>query len=77
MSWSEHFGLRVDVGRNGDASVTVRLAGEFDVTSVEFTRRAVERAEAETKQIVLDLSRLTFCDVSGAIAASLGRLLSV
>jgi anti-anti-sigma factor len=67
MSWSEHFGLRVEVGRNGDASLTVRLAGEFDVTSVEFTRCAVEQAEGETKQIVLDLSRLTFFDVSGAM----------
>jgi anti-anti-sigma factor len=66
-SWSEHFGLRVEVGRNGDASATVRLAGEFEVTSVEFTRCAVERAEDETKQIVLDLSRLTFFDVSGAM----------
>jgi anti-anti-sigma factor len=66
MVWSEHPRLRVDICRDGEASAAVRLAGDIDITSVEAARRAVAQAQAGTRRLALDLSRVTFCDVAGA-----------
>ncbi len=65
MPWSEDRGLRVNVIRDGDGSATVRLAGEIDVVSAEAARRAVAPLESPARQIILDLSRVTFCDMAG------------
>ena len=65
MPWSEDRGLRVNVIHGGDQSVTVRLAGEMDIVSAEVARRAVVPLELCARQIILDLSRVTFCDMAG------------
>lgn len=65
MASSEHLGLRVDVHRGEDASVTVSLAGEFDLASAELARNAVQQLGPGTKQIVLDLSGVTFFSAAG------------
>ena len=65
MPWSRDRVLRVNIVRDGTASATVRLAGEIDITSVEAARRAVMELAAGTRRIVLDLSRVTFCDMAG------------
>lgn len=66
MPWSGDSVLQVSTVRDGTASVTIWLAGELDITSVAAARRAVADAEAGALRIVLDLSRVTFCDVAGA-----------
>ena len=66
MVWSEHPGLRVDIHRDGEASAAVRLAGDIDITSVEAVSQAVTQLQAGIRRLVLDLSRVTFCDVAGA-----------
>jgi anti-anti-sigma factor len=65
MPWSQDLGLWANIIHDGNASATVRLAGEIDICSVDAARRAVFRVEACTRQIVLDLSRVTFCDMAG------------
>jgi anti-anti-sigma factor len=65
MVWSQDPVLRVDIVRDGTASATVRLAGEIDFTSVEAAHRALARLEPGTRRIVLDLSRVTYCDAAG------------
>jgi anti-anti-sigma factor len=66
VSWSEDLGLRVDVRPDANESVTVvRLAGEFDFESVEAARRAVQRAGSDARQVIVDLSRVTFFDAAG------------
>jgi anti-anti-sigma factor len=66
VSWSEDLGLRVDVRPDANESVTVvRLAGEFDFESVEVARRAVQRAGSDARQVIVDLSRVTFFDAAG------------
>ncbi len=65
MSWSQDPVLRVSVVRDGAASAIVRLAGEMDFTSVEAARRAVAELQAGTRRVVLDLSRVTYCDAAG------------
>jgi anti-anti-sigma factor len=65
MSWHEDFRLWVDASPNGDASATIRLAGELDITSTKAARRAVAELAPATPRIVVDLSRITFCDVAG------------
>lgn len=66
MAWSQDPVLRVNVVRDGPASATVRLAGDIDFISVETARGAVAELEGSTRRIVLDLSRVTFCDAAGA-----------
>ena len=65
MPWAQDLGLRISIVRDGTASATVRLAGEIDIITVEAARRAVAGLEAGTRRIVLDLSRVTFCDMAG------------
>lgn len=66
MPWSGGPSLRVNIVRGNDAGATVRLAGEIDITSVDAVRRAVAGMETGAPRIVLDLSRVTFCDAAGA-----------
>jgi anti-anti-sigma factor len=66
MSWSRDPVLRGNIARDGTASATIRLAGEIDITSVEAARRAVTELETGTRRVVvLDLSRVIFCDLAG------------
>ena len=65
MPWAQDLGLGVRIVRDGTASATVRLAGEMDIISVETARRAMAELEGGVRRIVLDLSRVTFCDVAG------------
>ncbi|HEY7259980.1 MAG TPA: anti-sigma factor antagonist [Trebonia sp.] len=58
--------LRLDIIRDDTAGATVQLAGEIDTTSVDAVRRAVADLVAGARRIVLDLSRVTFCDAAGA-----------
>ena len=44
---------------------TLRLSGEFDMSSVETFRLAVETSADPEREIVLDLADLTFLDSSG------------
>jgi anti-anti-sigma factor len=44
---------------------TLRLSGEFDLSSVEAFRLAVETSANPEREIVLDLTDLTFLDSSG------------
>jgi anti-sigma B factor antagonist len=48
-----------------DADGTLRLSGEFDMSSVETFRLAVETSADPEREIVLDLTELTFLDSSG------------
>jgi len=65
MPWARDLGLGVSIVRDGTASATVRLAGELDIISVAVARRALGQLEGGTRRIVIDLSRVTFCDVAG------------
>lgn len=65
MYWSADRGLRVRVIHDSDARATVRLAGAIDINSAEGARCAVAPLVAGTREIVLDLSRVTFCGVAG------------
>jgi anti-anti-sigma factor len=44
---------------------TLRLSGEFDMSSVETFRLAVETSADPDREVVLDLTELTFLDSSG------------
>jgi anti-anti-sigma factor len=44
---------------------TLRLSGEFDLSSVEAFRLAVETSANPEREIILDLTDLTFLDSSG------------
>ena len=57
--------FRTDTCRNGSNSATVRLIGELDIASTGAAWRAVEQLDAGIRQIVLDLSDLTYCDAAG------------
>jgi len=65
MPWHKDLGLWVDVGRDGDAGATVRLAGDLDITSAQAIRCAVAQLAPGTGRIAVDLSRVTYCDVAG------------
>ena len=65
MPWAQDLGLGVRIVRDGTASATVRLAGEIDIISVATARRAMAELEADIRRIVVDLSRVTFCDMAG------------
>jgi anti-anti-sigma factor len=58
-------GFRAEANRNGNNSATVRLFGELDIASTGAARRALVQLEAGIRQIVLDLSHITFCDAAG------------
>lgn len=48
------------------ATQVVAVTGEFDVSSVDSVRNALDQALSKRPQtLVLDLSRLDFCDSSG------------
>lgn len=63
--------LSYEVKKNG---LVVRLTGELDHSAAEELRRELDRLIAETgaKQLLLDLSGLTFMDSSG-IGLIIGR----
>ncbi|MFJ7243028.1 STAS domain-containing protein [Kitasatospora sp. NPDC098652] len=44
---------------------TVRVSGEIDLDSAPDLRRELSRALADHRQVVLDLSQVTFMDCSG------------
>jgi len=48
-----------------DPDGTFRLSGEFDMSSVETFRLSVETSADPEREIVLDLTDLTFIDSSG------------
>jgi anti-sigma B factor antagonist len=56
--------LTVSVQRGVRMSV-VRLEGELDIAGDDHVRRMLGPLAAEGRAVVLDLSRLTFCDVPG------------
>ncbi len=58
-------GFRAEANRNGNNSATVRLRGELDIASAGAARRALEQLDAGIRQIVLDLSHITYCDAAG------------
>ena len=64
-SLAEALGFRAEADRNGSNSATVRLYGELDIASAGAARRALEQVDAGIRQIVLDLSHITFCDAAG------------
>lgn len=54
-----------DLEVQADPDGTLRLSGEFDMSSVETFRLAVETSADPEREIVLDLTDLTFLDSSG------------
>jgi anti-sigma B factor antagonist len=54
-----------DLEVQADPDGTLRLSGEFDMSSVETFRLAVETCAEPDREIVLDLTELTFLDSSG------------
>jgi anti-anti-sigma factor len=65
MPWSPHSDfLRYDIQQVA-GRVTVRLAGELDLTSREIVYRALQEAASARAEAVLDLSRVTFIDGVG------------
>lgn len=57
--------LEVHISQNGDA-VTLALAGEFDLASVDIVKqRFAEAMDGGSSRIVVDLRELSFIDSSG------------
>jgi anti-anti-sigma factor len=54
-----------DLEVQADADGTLRLSGEFDMSSIETFRMAVETSADPEQEIVLELKDLTFLDSSG------------
>jgi anti-anti-sigma factor len=54
-----------DLEVQADADGSFRLSGEFDMSSVEPFRLAIETSADPEREIVLDLTDLTFLDSSG------------
>jgi anti-anti-sigma factor len=51
---------------NRSAPTTIRLSGEIDIyTSPMLRERLMEVLESSTRLLVLDLSRVAFCDATG------------
>lgn len=65
MSWSEDSGVLVDVSPGKYVCVTVRFAGELDFGSAAAARDALAELVRGNRQVVVDLSRVTFLDVAG------------
>jgi anti-sigma B factor antagonist len=60
--------LCITTDLSGDSTV-LRLAGDLDVTTVAVFRDAVARADlAHSRQLVLDVTEVGFCDSSGITA---------
>ena len=58
--------LTVLTGEDGSRSPTARLAGELDLDSVPAVEEGLNRLLTPgTRLLVLDLSGISFCDVSG------------
>lgn len=58
-------GFRAATSRDANNSATVRLCGDLDIASAGTARRALEQLDNGVRQIVLDLSHITFCDAAG------------
>lgn len=56
-------GFRAEANRNESSTATIRLHGELDIASAA-ARQALEQPDAGIRQIVLDLSQITFCDAA-------------
>jgi anti-sigma B factor antagonist len=54
-----------DLEVQADPDGTLRLSGEFDLSSVEAFRLAIETSADPEREIVLDLTDLVFLDSSG------------
>src|SRR5919106_4116348 len=54
-----------DLEVQADPDGTLRLSGEFDLSAVETFRLAIETSADPDREIVLDLTDLTFLDSSG------------
>jgi anti-anti-sigma factor len=54
------------LGGHAEEAIRVALVGELDVATVPETDRALRRAEAATRLVVLDLRRLEFIDAGAA-----------
>jgi anti-sigma B factor antagonist len=58
-------GFRAEANRNESSTATIRLHGELDIASADAARQALEQPDTGIRQIVLDLSQITFCDAAG------------
>ena len=54
-----------DLEVQADPDGTIRLSGEFDLSAIETFRLAIETSADAEREIVLDLTDLTFLDSSG------------
>ncbi|WBB76841.1 STAS domain-containing protein [Micromonospora sp. WMMD1128] len=55
--------------RRGEAGACLRLAGELDLSTVGTLSATIDRLIAEgRRELLLDLSELTFCDSTGIAA---------
>jgi anti-sigma B factor antagonist len=58
--------LRIEpVAGDGSGPLLFRLVGELDLDTVDLLRAAVGPACASGREVMLDLSRLDFCDSTG------------
>ncbi|MFI6449682.1 STAS domain-containing protein [Kitasatospora sp. NPDC050543] len=60
----------------GPAPFTVRARGEIDLAAARHLRRKLARALVEHREVVLDLSEVTFMDCAGLGALVQGRNLA-
>lgn len=60
--WSE---FRCTLRENGRDAAWIRVAGELDLATAPRLDRALQKAEARARRVVLDLRALTFMDCSG------------
>ena len=64
-SWLRHDGFSTALSLNGDGSVSVSLAGEFDLSTAEDLRECLVRSEVvDAKRIRVDMKKVTFFDAS-------------
>jgi anti-anti-sigma regulatory factor len=78
--WSETVSCATLSARHLDAAPWVlELVGETDVATVAFLRRELTQlVRSQCEHAVLDLTRLTFCDVASAhLILTAGRLMPV
>jgi anti-sigma B factor antagonist len=58
-------GCSATVSRDGDRSVTVNLAGEFDLATAADLRECLVQSEViDVERVRVDLAAVTFCDSS-------------
>ena len=48
-----------------DCSSRLKLVGELDLVTAEYARDALDRAQAQSRSLVCDLSDVSFVDLSG------------